>query len=155
MNVDALINVLDTISFLLVTPELLGPERLKRYGDDIHRMIEGRIGDKWRKDGVIYSIPHLVFASVVLPLSVTGMYIVTWNEISSPAHSLWDYARYSFLVFIDLVMLMPLVGVAAAILLVNAILRKFYVTRVMLVIGAMLFFATRAIAIRVGLQHGA
>jgi hypothetical protein len=156
-NIDVISNVLDLVSFILVTPELIGMERIEAFNKLLRRLTVAIISsavelarsllydtgtfepydpEKWSRLRTLLSL-SIACVTVFGMLSVIHSILPETFQVS--------YSRYwpsGFLYFSE-----ALFGFVFLSWGWEYLLRKYRVTRIMLAIGALLFFSARILAI--------
>ena len=132
MNLEKTKEILDTISFILVTPEFLGEQRLKYVRGEL-RKIRNRISQFYDNEVAMNIIGSLLLAIVVFVFIVV-MFIIPRDQTWGPVTRTWFYLTLTviFLLFFAASIL------AAEMLAVRG--RLF-------IVGSCLFFLTRALAV--------
>jgi hypothetical protein len=132
MNAEKIKEILDTVSFILVTPEFLGEERLKYVRRELQR-IRNTI-PILDEDGVAANIVGALLLAIVVFILIVMIFAIPPDRAFGSVALVWFYFTFT---------VMLLFFFAASILLAE----KLAVRGRLFTIGACLFFFTRAIAV--------
>lgn len=152
-NAELLTNVLDLVSFLLVTPDIVGKERLARLGEWLQahplRLPSGQ-GEEFTMVAVVGA---MILSVIVL---ASGRWLSPWmrwaRTLPAPLNSLMQALNALWGGFLVFAFLPSVYTIGAGFLFLTAeLLRltvvKWEISGVMLVVGAVMFACSRSLAI--------
>jgi hypothetical protein len=158
INSDVLVNTLDLTSFVLATPEIIGEQRIEKIGEELRAALAFlrarpalyRIAGPvrwltkylWRLYFTLITLGlSLGIAQHILPLPYLNLLIIL------PAAPL-------FVITAVLLPLLPFIILLRLLTLAETIANRSRMSRIMLILGVLLFFCSRVLAIVHALNHG-
>jgi hypothetical protein len=150
-NADLLTNILDFIAFLLVTPDIVGKDRLERLRVwlETHPLALPGIG----RPGIVTVVGAMILAFLVL---ASGRYISAWwnwaSTLATPLNYVMEALNVIWGGFLIFAFLPSFYTITAGILfsaaeLLRLTVVKWEISGIMLIVGAFVFTCSRSLAI--------
>jgi hypothetical protein len=147
MKTEAISQILDTIAFILVTPEFLGGEKMQHLRVPLHRLaVKIRI---WAEDTEPLSVGQEICLVVFVPvLMILFLVLSGWVVQSFLPHNEATMAIYGFIVW-GVFVWFGLGWLVHLALLVISVMESILIRQISFMLGAALFLVSRGLMILV------